>query len=62
MAKQTIARFIEKASRLYEQERNAVLDTVEIYIRQWVRWARSGLVTLIGVSVPHPPPTEGPVG
>ena len=47
VVKKTITNFIEKASRLYEQERSAVLaaTALEMYVRQWVRWARSGLVT-----------------
>jgi hypothetical protein len=41
VAKQTIANFIEKASRLYEQERSAVsaAAALEIYFRRWLRWA-----------------------
>ena len=45
MAKQTIANFIEKASRLYEQERRAVsaVSPLEVYVRHWLKWARAGL-------------------
>jgi RNA-directed DNA polymerase len=48
VAKKTIANFIEKASRLYEQKRSAVLpDTaLEMYVKQWVRWTTSGRITL----------------
>jgi hypothetical protein len=37
--------FIEKASRLYEQERGAVLAVaaLEMYVRRWLRWAQSGI-------------------
>jgi len=44
VAKQTIANFIEKASRLYEQERSAVsaVSPLEMYVRRWVRWTTSG--------------------
>ncbi len=44
VAKQTIANFIEKASRLYEQERRAgsAVSPLEMYVRQWLRWARAG--------------------
>jgi hypothetical protein len=46
VAKQTIANFIEKASRLYEQKRSAVLavTALEMYVRRWLRWANGGLV------------------
>jgi hypothetical protein len=46
VAKQTIANFIEKASRLYEQKRRAgsARATLEMYARRWVRWANGGLV------------------
>jgi hypothetical protein len=49
VAKQTIANFIEKASRLYEQERRAVsaATALEMYVRRWLGWAngvqRSGV-------------------
>ncbi len=47
LAKQTIVNFIEKASRLYEQKRRTGLaaSPLEMYVRRWVRWARSGLVS-----------------
>ena len=46
MAAKTIVNLIEKASRLYEQKRSAVLaaTALEMYVRRWVRWARSGRV------------------
>jgi hypothetical protein len=46
VAKKTIAKFIEKASRLYEQERSAILPVtaLEMYVRRWVRWANGGSV------------------
>ena len=45
VAKQTIANFIEKASRLYEQERRAVSGAaaLEMYIRRWLGWANGGI-------------------
>jgi hypothetical protein len=51
VAEQTIANFIEKASRLYEQERNAVLaaTALEMYVRRWVRWVRGGLTHGFGM-------------
>ncbi len=41
VSKKTIANFIEKASRLYEQERRTVsaASPLEIYVRRWLRWA-----------------------
>jgi hypothetical protein len=44
VAKKTIGNFIEKASRLYEQKRRAVLaaTALEMYVRRRVRWATSG--------------------
>ena len=44
MAKKTIANFIEKASRLYEQKRSAVsaATALEMYVRRWLGWARGG--------------------
>jgi RNA-directed DNA polymerase len=44
IAKETVAKFFEKASRLYEQERSAVLaaTALEMYVRRWVRWTTSG--------------------
>jgi hypothetical protein len=46
VAKKTIANFIEKASRLYEQERSADLaaTALEMYVRRWFRWSVSGAV------------------
>jgi hypothetical protein len=46
VAKQTITNFIEKASRLYEQERSAVLAAavLEMYVRRWARWTSAGLM------------------
>jgi len=45
VAKQTIVNFIEKASRLYEQERRAVsaASALEMYVRRWLRWTKSGI-------------------
>ena len=40
VAAKTVANFIEKASRLYEQERraaSAAASPVEIYVRRWVQ-------------------------
>ena len=46
VAKQTITNFIEKASRLYEQERRAASATspLEMYVRRWLRWAEGGKI------------------
>jgi len=45
VAKPTIAHVIEKASRLYEQERRAcrAAAALEMYVRRWFRWARNGM-------------------
>jgi len=45
VAMQTITNFIEKASRLYEQERRAGLTAhpLEMYVRRWLWWPVSGL-------------------
>jgi hypothetical protein len=58
LAQKTVANFIDKASRLYEQERNAARAAaclrrseaaasrrqaaLEMYVRQWLRWAMGG--------------------
>jgi len=49
IAAKTIANFIEKASRLYEQKRSAVsaATALEMYVRRWVRWTTSGRVDLL---------------
>jgi hypothetical protein len=48
VAKKTIANFIEKASRLYEQKRkvDSAATALEMYVRRWVRWVRSGRLNL----------------
>jgi hypothetical protein len=56
VAKQTITNFLEKASRFYEQERSTVLAAaaLEMYVRRWLRWSRSGIMTRLrgGRSIP----------
>ena len=49
VAAKTIANFIEKASRLYEQKCRAVstATALEMYVRRWVRWTTSGRVDLL---------------
>ena len=44
LGQKTISNFIEKASRLYEQERRAVSGAAELemYIRRWLGWANAG--------------------
>jgi len=46
VAAKTVANFIEKASRLYEQERSAVsaATALELYVRRWVQWANGGMI------------------
>jgi len=45
MAAKTIANYIEKASRLYEQKRGTVsaVAALGVYVRRWVGWAHAGL-------------------
>eukprot|EP01035_Chromulina_nebulosa_P039007 gene39006-52695_t len=45
MAAKTIANFIEKASRLYEQKRGTVsaVAALGVYVRRWAGWAHAGL-------------------
>jgi RNA-directed DNA polymerase len=45
VAKQTVASFIEKASRLYEQERwtPSGASPLEMYARRWFTWVKGGL-------------------
>ena len=45
VAAKTIANFIEKASRLYEQKRSAVwaATALKMYVRQWLWWAGNAL-------------------
>ena len=45
VAKQTVANFIEKASRLYEQERrtSSTVSPLEMYVGRWVRWANGAM-------------------
>ena len=42
VAKQTVANFIEKASRLYEQERrmSSGASPLEMYVKRWLGWVR----------------------
>jgi hypothetical protein len=46
VAAKTVTSFIEKASRLYEQEGGAGFASaaLEMYVKRWVRWSASGLV------------------
>jgi RNA-directed DNA polymerase len=48
VTKKTLASFIEKASRLYEQERRQIssvfsVSPLEMYVRRWLRWSTSGV-------------------
>jgi hypothetical protein len=51
VAKKTIANFIEKASRLYEQKCRAVstAPALEMYVRRWVQWANGGMIVVVRV-------------
>ncbi len=45
VAKATIEKFINRASRLYEQKRvgAGAPDALGMYVRRWLRWASGGL-------------------
>jgi hypothetical protein len=48
VAKATVSKFVERATRLYEQgpvepEGSARLG---MYVRRWARWVRSGLLSV----------------
>jgi hypothetical protein len=45
MAAKTVANFIDKASRLYEQERRTgiAVPALEMYVERWLRWVTGGL-------------------
>jgi hypothetical protein len=45
VAEKTLMRFVERTTRLYEQERRKPegFPRLELYIRRWVRWIRAGL-------------------
>jgi hypothetical protein len=45
VAKQTWKRFVEQATRLYEQERagRQPPGALGTYVRRWVRWSFAGL-------------------
>lgn len=49
-AKKTIANFVEKASRVYENERNAALasSTLEMRVRRWLGWVKCGINVTTG--------------
>ena len=53
VAKATIQRFVERAARLYEQERMGAgaPDALGMYVRRWNGWVGGGLVDLT-VSIP----------
>ncbi|MSP02238.1 MAG: reverse transcriptase, partial [Acetobacteraceae bacterium] len=49
LAPGTLASFADKASRLYEQERerSESLSRVGVYVRRWLAWARGGLAMVV---------------
>ncbi|MCP4546681.1 MAG: hypothetical protein GY835_09490 [bacterium] len=47
VAEGTVGRFVERASRLYEQ--GAEVDRIGEYVRRWVGWVRGGLGLGVGV-------------
>ena len=42
VARQTVERFVERATRLYEQ--GADSERIGEYVRRWLRWVHSGMV------------------
>lgn len=59
VAAKTVANFIEKASRLYEQERraaSAAASPFEMYVRRWVQWTSGGLMIPRAVPANVEPP------
>jgi hypothetical protein len=58
VAKKTVANFIEKASRLYEQERRAApaASPLEMHVMQWLKGARAGGSIDIPTAYPFPGP------
>ncbi len=55
VAKATIQRFVEHASRLYEQERERqdCPSALGVYVRRWNGWVRGGLGYRLSVSIPQ---------
>jgi RNA-directed DNA polymerase len=49
IARKTFVNFLEKTSRLYEQECHAghASAALEMYVRRWVRWTTSGRVGVV---------------
>ena len=41
VAQQTVTRFVERATRLYEQ--GADMDRIGEYVRRWLKWVGSGI-------------------
>ncbi len=68
VAKATIQRFVERAARLYEQEREDRQGSAALgmYVRRWVGWAGGGLgVRLVPLYLPtatNPEPTKAEKG
>ncbi len=57
VAKATIERFVERASRLYEQEPGGAsrVSRFGTYVRRWVRWTTAGLIPSQSASGHLPP-------
>ncbi len=49
VAEGTVGRFVERASRLYEQ--GAEVDRIGEYVRRWLAWVRGGIGFAVGVVV-----------
>ncbi len=49
MAAHTLARFVARARRLYEQEPVRSSSRLDVYVRRWWQWARAGLPISVGI-------------
>ncbi len=74
VAEETAARFVDRATRLYEQDREAPAGASRSgeYVKRWLRWAGAGLSGIVGSSgrgvqwlqhgLPSPTAVNGSVG
>ncbi len=52
VAAKTLAHFVARACRLYEQEPVGPSSGLDVYMRRWWQWARGGIY--ISVDIPYP--------
>ena len=64
VAERTIEQFVDRAIRLYEQEPGEPVGATRlgVYVRRWVRWARSGLPAATASRVGFPITTSDCAG